>query len=210
MSYYAVSERRILPGRMPDFVEATRRVGEHFATTGQAQKAFTLYVAENDPETALLVGGWSSPAHFESARAALPAGLVNALRSLGQPGEPVDWHWYAAAREIIAFGERAGHVVATRLSVALEHLPAFNEWVHDTQDTAARLPGVVASRLLTASADPTQLLLLVEYRDDGAAAEASQAATRKPPPVPIQERRRFVGRIGYTWDRPAPPTGAWF
>src|SRR5437762_1710211 len=67
MAYYAIGERRVRPGEMEAFVQATRRFGDQIARAGAPQEAFQLYVAEDDPEVALLVGRWPHPDRMAAA-----------------------------------------------------------------------------------------------------------------------------------------------
>jgi quinol monooxygenase YgiN len=202
MPYYAVAERRVRPGRMADFVEATRLVGEHFAHRRFAQGQFNLYVDERNADTALLVGSWPDPDHFEAAHADIPAHLLGALEDAANPASPRTWRWYRPMREVMTFSHRPTVVVALRFCVAPAEQAKFEKWARSMQDAAAELPGVVATRVLLARDEPGDALYLGEYRDASVDAEIARLTERMRPPVELRDRRRFLGHVGYSWERP--------
>jgi quinol monooxygenase YgiN len=201
MSSYAVAERRVQPGRMADFVEATRMVGEHYARRRFAQGQFNLYVDESDPDTALLVGSWPDQEHFEAAHADIPDGLLGALNDAMVPGASRSWEWYRPLREVMTFSHRPDVLVALRFRVAPAEAARFEKWARSVQDAAAALHSVVATRVLLGRDDPTQALYLGEYRDAAAVDDVARLTAQMPAPVDLREQRRFLGRVGYSWKR---------
>jgi hypothetical protein len=186
---------------MQDFVEATRRFGEHLARAGAPQEAFQLYVAEDDPEVALLVGRWPDPDRMAAAHAAVPPEIAQAAR------EPVlsgagSWRWYSPLREVEAFGERTRMLIAAQFRVDPSVSGPFIGWARKVQDAASRLPGVIATRLLVATKEPHDYAYLGEYADETAARAVTALPSEHPPPTPMEQFRRFQGQLGYWWDRP--------
>ena len=208
MPYYAVAERRVRPGRMADFVETTRLVGEHFAHRRFPQGRFNLYIDERDADTALLVGLWPDPSQFEAAHADIPAHLLAALDDAVAPGSPRTWRWYRPLREVMTFSHHPTVVVALRFQMAPDEQARFARWARSTQDAVAEVPGVVATRVLLSRDDAGEALYLGEYRDASVDAEIVRLIERTPPPVELRDRRRFLGRGGYSWERPKPPPSA--
>lgn len=202
MPYYAVAERRVRPGRMADFVQTTRQVGDHFARRRFEQGHFNLYVGEREPDTALLVGSWPDPSRFEEAHADIPPALLSALDDAVVDGAARTWWWYRPMREVMTFAHRATVVVALRFRVAPAEQARFEKWARSMQDAAIEVPGVVATRVLLARDDSGEALYLGEYRDATADAEIARLAERMPPPVELQGQRRFRGHVGYSWERP--------
>jgi hypothetical protein len=201
VAFYVIGERRVRPGQMQDFVEATRRFGEQLARAGAPQEAFQLYVAEDDPEVALLVGRWPDPERMAAAHAAVPSEIAQAAR------EPVlsgagSWRWYAPLREVEAFGERTRMLIAAQFRVDPAVRAPFVGWARGVQDTASRLPGVIATRLLVATKEPRDYAYLGEYADEKAARAVNALPTEHPPPATLEQFRRFQGQLGYWWDRP--------
>jgi hypothetical protein len=201
--YYAVAERRVRPGHMADFVEATRLVGEHFAHRRFAQGQFNLYVDERDADIALLVGSWPHPSQFEEAHADIPADLLTSLNDAVVEASPRTWRWYRPLREVMTFSHRPTVVVALRFCVGPGDTPRFEKWARSVQDASAEISGVVATRVLLARDDPGEALYLGEYRDAAVDQEIARLAERMPPPVELRDRRRFLGHVGYSWERPA-------
>jgi hypothetical protein len=201
VAFYVIGERRVRPGQMQDFVEATRRFGEQLARAGAPQEAFQLYVAEDDPEVALLVGRWPAPDRMAAAHAAVPPEIAQAAR------EPVlsgagSWRWYAPLREVEAFGERTRMLIAAQFRVDPAVTEPFVGWARAVQDTASRLPGVIATRLLVAINEPNDYAYLGEYADEKAARAVTALPSEHPPPTPMKQFRRFQGQLSYWWDRP--------
>ena len=203
MPYYAVAERRVRPGRMAAFVEATRLVGEYFSLRRFAQGQFNLCVDERDADTALLVGSWPDPGQFEAAHADIPAHLLAALEDAGEPGSPRTWRWYRPLREVMTFSHRPTVVVALRYCIARGEQARFERWARSMQEGASRLPGVVATRILLARDDTGEALYLGEYRDATVDAAVARLMERSPPPVELRDQRRFMGHVGYSWERPS-------
>jgi quinol monooxygenase YgiN len=201
MANYAVAERRVRPGRMADFVEATRLVGEHYARRRFAQGQFHLYVDESDPDTALLVGSWPDQAHFEAAHGAIPDELLRALDEAIVPGAARTWEWYRPLREVMTFSHRPDMLVALRFRVAPADAARFEKWARSVQDAAAALHSVVATRVLLGRDDSGQALYLGEYRDAAAVEDVARLSERMPAPIELRDQRRFLGRVGYSWKR---------
>jgi len=196
-----IGERRVRPGKMPLFVEATRRFGEQLARAGAPQEAFQLYVADDDPEVALLVGRWPDPDRMALAHAAVPADVAQAARDPVLSGSG-SWRWYAPVREVEAFGERTRMLIAARFRIDPAAAEPFVDWARDVQDSASRLPGVIATRLLVSTEEPRAYAYLGEYVDDAAVRSVSALPGQRPPPSPFEQFRRFQGQLGYWWDRP--------
>jgi hypothetical protein len=186
---------------MDDFVEATRLVGEHFALRQFPQGQFHLYVDEKDADTALLVGSWPDQASLEVAHSDVPPELVAALADAGVPGPPPSWRWYRPMREVMTFSHRPEVLVALRLKVEPTDAERFESWARSLQDAAAELPSVVSTRLLLARDQPGDALYLGEYRDDAGVSDVDRLIELTPPPIELQSRRRFIGRVGYSWER---------
>jgi quinol monooxygenase YgiN len=201
VAYYVIGERRVRPGQMGDFVEATRRFGEQLARAGAPQEAFQLYVAEEDAEVALLVGRWPDPERMTAAHAAIPPEIAQAARVPVLSGAG-DWRWHAPVREVEAFGERTRMLIAAQFHVEPTEIDPFLSWARATQDTASRLTGVIATRLLSSVDDPHSYAYLGEYADEAAVAAVTGLAAGQPSPTPLAQFRRFQGRLGYWWDRP--------
>jgi quinol monooxygenase YgiN len=201
VAFYVIGERRVRPGQMQTFVEATRRFGEQLARAGAPQEAFQLYVAEEDPEVALLVGRWPDPERMAVAHAAVPPEIVQAVRDPVLSGAG-SWRWYAPLREVEAFGERTRMLIAAQFHVDLAVVEPFMDWARWIQDAASRLPGVIATRLLVATEEPHIYAYLGEYADEAAARAVTALPSEHPPPTPMKEFRRFQGQLGYWWDRP--------
>jgi quinol monooxygenase YgiN len=201
VAYYVIGERRVRPGQMQAFVEATRRFGEQLARAGAPQEAFQLYVAEDDPEVALLVGRWPDLDRMATAHAAVPPEIAQAAR------EPVlhgagSWQWYAPLREVEAFGERSRMLIAAQFRVDPELAGPFVGWARGIQDAASRLRGVIATRLLVATDQPHTYAYLGEYADEAAVRAVIALPAEHPPPAALEQFRRFQGQLGYWWDRP--------
>lgn len=201
MAFYVVGERRVRPGQMQSFVEATRRFGEQLARAGAPQEAFQLYIAEDDPEVALLVGRWPDPERMAVAHASVPPEIAQAARAPVLSGAG-SWRWYAPLREVEAFGERTRTLIAAQFHVDPAVVEPFLDWARRLQDSASRLPGVIATRLLAATEEPHIYAYLGEYADEAAARAVTALPSKHPPPTPLKEFRRFQGHLGYWWDRP--------
>jgi quinol monooxygenase YgiN len=201
MAYYAIGERRVRPGEMEAFVQATRQFGEQIARAGAPQEAFQLYVAEDDPEIALLVGRWPHPDRMAAAHAAVPREMADAARVNVLSGGGV-WRWYAPVREVEAFGERTRVLVAAQFTLDPGETEAFMAWARAVQDRLVRVEGVVATRLLVAVDDPRSYAYLGEYGDDQVVHAVRAATADIPGPPELKGWRRFAGRVGYWWDRP--------
>jgi quinol monooxygenase YgiN len=201
VAFYVLGERRVRPGQMQNFVEATRRFGEQLARAGAPQEAFQLYIAEDDPEIALLVGRWPDPDRMAVAHAAIPPDTAQATRDPVLSGAG-SWRWYAPLREIEAFGERSRMLIAAQFRVDPGRTEPFADWARRLQDAASRLPGVIATRLLVATSEPDTDVYLGEYADEAAVRAVIALPTEYPPPAPLEQFRRFQGQLGYWWDRP--------
>jgi quinol monooxygenase YgiN len=201
VAFYVIGERRVRPGQMPDFVEATRRFGEHLARAGAPQEAFQLYVAEDDPQVALLVGRWPEPERMAAAHATVPSEIAQAARDPVLSGAG-SWQWHAPLREVEAFGERTRILIAAQFHVDPAQADSFLDWARGAQDAASRLPGVIATRLLVATDDSHTYTYLGEYAEEEAVQAVSALAAEQPPPTPLEQFRRFQGQLGYWWDRP--------
>jgi hypothetical protein len=188
---------------MADFVHTTRLVGDYFARRRFAQGQFNLYVDERDADTALLVGSWPDPGQFEAAHADIPPDLLNALDDAIVAGSARTWRWYRPMREVMTFSHRPTVVVALRFCVARAEQARFERWARSMQDAAAEIPGAVATRVLLARDDPGEVLYLGEYRDAAVDAEIAGLTSRMSVPVELRERRRFLGHVGYSWERPS-------
>jgi quinol monooxygenase YgiN len=201
VAYYVIGERQVRPGQMQEFVEATRRFGEHLARAGAPQEAFQLYVAEDDPQVALLVGRWPDPERMAAAHATVPTEIAHAARQPVLSGAG-SWRWYAPLREVEAFGERTRILIAAQFHIDPTAVEPFLDWARGTQDAASRFPGVVATRLLAATNESHTYAYLGEYADDAAVKAVTALPSERPPPTPLEQFRRFQGQLGYWWDRP--------
>jgi len=201
VAFYVIGERRVRPGQMAEFVEATRRFGEQLARTGAPQEAFQLYVAEDDPEVALLVGRWPDPDRMAAAHAAIPTEIAQAARVPVLSGAG-SWRWYAPLREVEAFGERTRMLIAAQFHVDPTVTEPFVAWARGVQDAASRLAGVIATRLLVATDEAHTYAYLGEYADEEALQAVNALPDAHPPPTPMEQYRRFQGQLGYWWDRP--------
>jgi hypothetical protein len=198
VTYYTVGERHLRPGTFAAYRDAARRIIAYWGDSGE--QAYTICVADDEPERVLTIGSWPSQERFEIAFARVPDEIREA------PGESVleghgDFRWYKSLREIVWIGPRTSLVVVHRFFCNAAEATSVHNWMHRLQDRAVNVPGVTAMRLLAATDAPHEFLILTEYQHQDARGDVESLFAQSPPPVPLNDSHHFSGRVGFGWDR---------
>jgi hypothetical protein len=196
---YAVAERRLRPGAWRGYLDAMREL-DAYLVRNPNRGPYSLYVSQSDPDLVLGVGLWRRRDDLAEAAASLPRPLLDRLDGVVDAGEG-QWEWYSAVRQRRAFTDPPRVFAATRLIVAGGDVARFREWASEAQDQVIRMPGVVTLQMLESEDEPGTFLHLSEYADEGARTRALAAADGARPRFDLLGVRRYLGRVGYYWDR---------
>jgi quinol monooxygenase YgiN len=196
---YAVAERRLRPGAWRGYLEAMRELDSYLGRNPH-RGPYSLYVSQSDPDLVLGVGLWRRREDLAEAAASLPRPLLARLDSVVDAGQG-QREWFSAVRQRRAFAHAPRVFAATRLIVGGGDVGRFREWATEVQDRTIRLPGVVTLQILESEDDPGIFLHLSEYADEAARGRALAEVDATRPRFELLGERRYLGRVGYYWDR---------
>jgi hypothetical protein len=201
VSHYAVTERRIAPGRVGEYLESIESIHRSLISA-RGRLNMRVYLSETDPNGVLAVGGWTQRLDAVAAERLIGPVRSSRLDEITVDAQPL--RWFVTEREITTFIGQPTVAAASLLTVAPGDMGALIQWARAGQDRAAEMDDVIATQVLRAEDDPGQMLVLVEYRDQHARAAVQAMVAAERPPVPLLRSRVFVGRVGRRWDRGDP------
>jgi hypothetical protein len=198
VAFYAVAERRIASGRVPDYLDTIEAIHRSLASA-RGRLTMRVYISEAEPDSVLTVSGWTQRDDATAANETIEPRHLARLREITIVDRPL--RWFVTEREITTFIGQPTVAAATLMTVAPADLPNLIGWARRGQDRVAELDEVIATQVLRAEDAPGQLLFLIEYRDEAGRALVQSMAAADPPPVAVVAHRVFVGRVGRRWDR---------